>query len=284
MGLGDVPQLLAGGRHPQYHGGPLALPRAPGLPQLGAGHRRDGGALGGQTVELHREAHLHPAGGGGGEHLSRAGAEAGAFCSLRTVQAAGDRDGPLDALDQLVFIQVEHGNPGIRREDQLLPLPALAHLSQGQPGVRNGAHHLPRLQQLPDGLGPYRLLVKAAKQLVLPLHLHEVAGAVQVLEDRHRTAAVHLGLGQQLQGNVQLPTVVGELVALDSGHLNLHLAVSLLSGVRHLDNLREGQGLMAGGQRAPRLLEQYVELHHSLENELGADELALGALRLDPEG
>ena len=40
---------------------------------------------------------------------------------------------------------------------------------------------------------------------------------------------------------------------------------------------------MRGGQHAPRLLEQEVELHHSFKNKLGTDELALGTHRLDPD-
>ena len=40
---------------------------------------------------------------------------------------------------------------------------------------------------------------------------------------------------------------------------------------------------MAGGQPASRLLKKQVELHHPLENKLGADELALRTHRLGPD-
>ena len=78
----------------------------------------------GSTVTLY----LNSAGGGGGEDLPGAGTQAGAPHPLGALQAAGDGDGPADALDQLVLVQIEHRDPGVHRQDQLAPLPVLDHL------------------------------------------------------------------------------------------------------------------------------------------------------------
>ena len=87
------------------------------------------------------------------------------------------------------------------------------------PGLRRGGE-VPVLLRLPwGGLRRSRRrrgggALHCGVGLVLPFHLHCVAGAVEVLEKRHRPVAVHLGLGQQLQGDLQLPAVpLGGLAA-----------------------------------------------------------------------
>ena len=94
----------------------------------------------------------------------------------------------------------------------------------------------------------------------------------------------HLGLGQQLQRHLQLPLIPWGGLTVQGDNLYLHLTVPLLAGLGDLNDLREGHRLMAGGQPAPLLLEQKIQLHHALKNQLRADELALCTNRLDPGG
>ena len=91
-----------------------------------------------------------------------------------------------------------------------------------------------------------------------------------------------LRLSQQLQLHVHFSSVRRVLLAPEGGHFHIHLALPLLGGARRLNDLREGHGLMAGGQSTSRLLKEEIELYLPLENKLGADELALCTHRLDP--
>ena len=160
---------------------------------------------------------------------------------FRTLQAAGHGNRPLDALNQLIFVQIQRGDTGIHRQNQFTALHSLADLAQRQPGIHNRADHLPRFQQFPNGLGPYRLLSKAAERLAFALDLHKIAGAVQVLQKRHRSVTAHLGLGQQFQFDVHFPAVRRVLLAAEGGDLHFHLTVPLAVGPRRLHSLGEGQ-------------------------------------------
>ena len=235
-------------------------------------------------MEVHREAHLDPPGGGGGEHLPGAGRPAAAPGPLRGVQAAGDGQRPLEGLEGVVFVQIEDGDPGLSLQHQLVPLPVSPDLAQGHPAVRHAAGQGTCLQQLPHVLGAGRLLHQLPQDLLLPLHLGLEGGAVQVLEEGDRAAAPHLGLGQQVQRHLHGAAVLPGGLAAQLGQLHRHAALAHLAQPRDLHDLGKGEVLPAGVQPAAGLLHQQLELHRPLEDQLAADEAALPAQGHGPAG
>ena len=190
----------------------------------------------------------------------------------------------MDALEPVLPVLIEYRQPRLRREHQLLPLPVLAHLADGQAAVGHAAHALPRLQQLPHRLGADAPRPEALEGQRPVVQLSLPGGAVQILEQGDGPAAPQLGLGQQLQLHLKLPGVGGLGLIAHVGDLHPHPAVPRLVPLGDLQHLGEGQPLHVGGEPAPRLLEEHVQLRLPLEDELGPHPLALAALRLGPQG